>query len=158
MKIGYRTPSVSKSISSRTTGQVTRTVKSTYTPNYGCKGNGYITNPSRACYNKVYHKTTRSCFSRRSSKCGNSVLAIALIPITVISLVITVFYIMNPIIFFSELALYIIGFIVLRNKEKRQLKEERRVEAIIDEIEAKKSNKKIVSVSMSHLDDIEKNL
>ena len=43
-------------------------------------------------------------------------------------------------------------------KEKRQLKEERRVEAIIDEIEAKKSNKKVVSVSMSHLDDIEKNL
>ena len=157
MKTGYRTPSVSNSISSRTTGRVTRTVKSTYVPNYGHKGNGYITNPRRACYNKVYHKTTRSCFSRRSSKGGNP-LAIFAIPFTIACILMTIFYVMNPIVLFSQLALYVIGFIVLRNKQKRQLKEEQRIESIIDEIESKKSNKKVVSVSMSHLDDIEKNL
>ena len=158
MKIGYRTPSVSKSISSRTTGRATRYVKSTYTPNYGRKGNGYITNPSRACYNKVYHKTTRSCFSRNSSKGGNLFSAVLFIPVFIISTVYVLFYVMNPFITFLQIMLYVIGFIVLRSKEKRQLKEEKRVESIIDEIEAKKSNKKVVSVSMSHLDDIEKNL
>lgn len=157
MKIGYRKPSVSKSISSRTTGRVTRTVKSTYVPNYGRKGNGYITNPRRACYNKVYRKTTRSCF-RRSSKGGNLFLAVLFIPVFIISTVYVLFYVMNPFITFLQIMLYVLGFIVLRSKEKRQLKEEQRVEAIIDEIEAKKSNKKVVSVSMSHLDDIEKNL
>ena len=157
MKIGYRKPSVSKSISSRTTGRVTRTVKSTYVPNYGRKGNGYITNPRRACYNKVYHKATRSCF-RRSSKGGNLFLAVLFIPVFIISTVYVLFYVMNPFITFLQIMLYVLGFIVLRSKEKRQLKEEQRVEAIIDEIEAKKSNKKVVSVSMSHLDDIEKNL
>lgn len=157
MKVGYRKPSLSKSVSSRTTGRVTRTVKSTYVPNYGRKGNGYITNPRRACYNKVYHKTTRSCF-RRSSKGGNLFLAVLFIPVFIISTVYVLFYVMNPFITFLQIMLYVLGFIVLRSKEKRQLKEEQRVEAIIDEIEAKKSNKKVVSVSMSHLDDIEKNL
>lgn len=158
MKVGYRTPSVSKSISSRTTGRVTRTVKSTYIPNYGRKGNGYITNPSRACYNKVYHKTTRSCFSRRSSKGGDLFLAILFILGLIASTIYVLFFVLNPFLTFLQIALYVIGFIVLCNKEKRQLKEEQRVESIIDEIESKKSNKKVVSVSMSHLDDIEKNL
>lgn len=58
MKIGMRKPSLKKSISARTTGAVKRKVKSTVNPFYGKKGVGWIKNPKRAAYNKVYRKFT----------------------------------------------------------------------------------------------------
>lgn len=58
MKIGIRTPSLSKSIKARTTGRVKRKIKSSINPFYGKKGVGLITNPKKAVYNKVYNKTT----------------------------------------------------------------------------------------------------
>lgn len=60
MKIGYRTPSLKKSLSAMTTGRAKRAVKSSINPLYGKKGMGYINNPKKAVYNKVYNKTTRS--------------------------------------------------------------------------------------------------
>ena len=54
----FRTPSIKKSISARTTGRAKRAVKSTINPAYGKKGTGVITNPERSAYNKVYKKTT----------------------------------------------------------------------------------------------------
>ena len=60
MKFGLRTPSLKKSISARTTGRVKRTVKKTLVPGYGKKGMGWIRNPKRAAYNKVYNKTSFS--------------------------------------------------------------------------------------------------
>ena len=54
----FRTPSVKKSISARTTGRAKRAVKSAINPVYGKKGTGAITNPQRSVYNKVYKKTT----------------------------------------------------------------------------------------------------
>jgi hypothetical protein len=60
MKIGMRTPSIKKSFKARTTGRVKRTVKRTYKPLYGKKGIGWVKNPKRAAYNKVYHKTSFS--------------------------------------------------------------------------------------------------
>lgn len=58
MKVGFRTPSLKKSISARTTGALKRKVKSSINPLYGKKGMGLITNPKKAVYNKVYKKTT----------------------------------------------------------------------------------------------------
>ena len=58
MKIGLRTPSLKKSISARTSGRLTRSVKKLFIPFYGKKGTGLIKNPKKALYNKVYHKTT----------------------------------------------------------------------------------------------------
>lgn len=58
MKFGFRTPSISRSVSARTRGRVTRTVKRTVVPGYGAKGMGWLRNPRRAAYNKVYKKTT----------------------------------------------------------------------------------------------------
>lgn len=58
MKLGFRTPSPKKSISNRTTGKIKRTVKHSVNPYYGKKGTGWITDPKKAAYNKVYHKTT----------------------------------------------------------------------------------------------------
>lgn len=43
-----------------TTGRAKRAVKSSINPLYGKKGMGYINNPKKAVYNKVYNKTTRS--------------------------------------------------------------------------------------------------
>lgn len=58
MKIGVRTPSLKKSFKARTTGRINRTLKKSINPLYGKKGMGYIKNPEKAIYNKVYHKVT----------------------------------------------------------------------------------------------------
>lgn len=58
MKIGMRKPSIKRSISARTTGKLKRTVNKAVNPLYGQKGMGYINNPKKAVYNKVYNKTT----------------------------------------------------------------------------------------------------
>ena len=60
MKYGTRTPNINKRISARTTGKVTRTMNKAVNPLYGKKGMGFINNPSKAIYNKVYNKTTIS--------------------------------------------------------------------------------------------------
>lgn len=60
MKYGMRKPSIKRSISARTTGRAKRSVKRAINPYYGKKGTGWITNPKKAAYNKIYHKTTFS--------------------------------------------------------------------------------------------------
>lgn len=60
MKFGLRTPSLKKSISARTTGRVKRTIKKTLIPGYGKKGTGWLKNPKKAAYNKIYNKTSFS--------------------------------------------------------------------------------------------------
>ena len=62
MKFGYRTPSFKKSFSARTTGRYKRAAKRAINPYYGRKGMGWINDPKKAAYNKVYHQTTRSVF------------------------------------------------------------------------------------------------
>ena len=57
MKLGFRTPSVKRRISARTTGRLKRSAKSVI-PGYGAKGMGLVKNPKKSLYNKVYHKTT----------------------------------------------------------------------------------------------------
>ena len=58
MKFGIRKPSIKKSIKARTTGKIKRNIKKTVNPFYGKKGMGFINNPKKAIYNKVYNKTT----------------------------------------------------------------------------------------------------
>ena len=58
MKFGMRKPSLKKSIRARTTGKLKRQVKSAVNPLYGKKGMGYIKDPKKAVYNKIYNKTT----------------------------------------------------------------------------------------------------
>lgn len=60
MKFGVRKPSVKKSIKARTTGKAKRAVKRSIDPTYGKKGSGWVKNPKKAAYNKVYNKTTKS--------------------------------------------------------------------------------------------------
>lgn len=62
MKFGVRTPSLKKSIKARTTGRAKRAVKKAVIPGYGKKGVGWIKNPKKAAYNKVYKKTSFSIF------------------------------------------------------------------------------------------------
>ena len=62
----YRKPSFKKSFSAKTTGRMSRTIKSAYTPNYGKKGNGWITDPKKAAYNHVYNRTTQSIYDKSS--------------------------------------------------------------------------------------------
>lgn len=58
MKIGIRTPSLSKTIKAKTTGKLKRSVKKAVVPLYGKKGVGLVTDPKKAVYNKVYKKTS----------------------------------------------------------------------------------------------------
>ena len=58
MKFGMRKPSLKKSIRARTTGKMKRKIKRSISPYYGKKGMGWVRNPKRALYNKVYRKTT----------------------------------------------------------------------------------------------------
>jgi len=62
MKIGLRKPSIKKSISARTTGRLKKEIKGAINPFYGKKGMGWIRDPEKALYNKVYNKTTFSIF------------------------------------------------------------------------------------------------
>lgn len=60
MKFGMRKPSIKKSIKARTTGRAKRKIKKAIVPGYGKKGMGWIKDPKKAAYNKVYKKTTFS--------------------------------------------------------------------------------------------------
>lgn len=60
MKFGLRKPSWKRSFKARTTGKAKRALKRALIPGYGKKGSGWIKNPRKAAYNKIYHKTTFS--------------------------------------------------------------------------------------------------
>jgi hypothetical protein len=60
MKFGFRTPSLKRSLKARTTGSAKRAVKKALIPGYGKKGAGWVKNPKKAAYNKVYNKTSFS--------------------------------------------------------------------------------------------------
>lgn len=60
MKFGVRTPSLKRALKARTTGKAKRAVKKALLPGYGKKGSGWIKNPKKAAYNKVYNKTSFS--------------------------------------------------------------------------------------------------
>ena len=60
MKVGFRKPSLKKSLKARTTAKWKRQAKKAVIPGYGKKGMGWLKNPKKAAYNKVYHKTSFS--------------------------------------------------------------------------------------------------
>lgn len=60
MKYGMRKPSIKRSVKARTTSRIKRSVKKSINPLYGKKGMGWIKNPKRAAYNKIYKKTSFS--------------------------------------------------------------------------------------------------
>ena len=62
MKFGIREPNLKKSIKARTTGKIKRTAKRSINPLYGKKGMGFINNPKKSMYNKIYNKTTINAF------------------------------------------------------------------------------------------------
>lgn len=63
MKYGIRKPSLKKSFKARTTGKAKRKIKKALIPGYGRKGAGWLKNPKKAAYNKVYNKTSVSLVS-----------------------------------------------------------------------------------------------
>jgi len=60
MKFGFRTPSLKKRIAARTS------IKRIVRHQLGFKaprGLGWITNPKKAAYNRIYHRTTSGCLA-----------------------------------------------------------------------------------------------
>ena len=62
MKFGMRKPSLKRSLKARTTGRAKIAVKKALIPGYGKKGMGWLKNPKKAAYNKIYKKTSFSLF------------------------------------------------------------------------------------------------
>nr|WP_027871733.1 hypothetical protein [[Eubacterium] cellulosolvens] len=62
MKFGMRKPSLKRSLKARTTGRAKRAVKKSLIPGYGKKGMGWLKNPKKSAYNKIYKKTSFSLF------------------------------------------------------------------------------------------------
>jgi hypothetical protein len=60
MKFGFRKPSLTKRIAARTS--VKRAIKNSLGLK-APKGWGWLTNPKKAAYNKVYNKTSKGCLS-----------------------------------------------------------------------------------------------
>lgn len=60
MKFGMRKPSIKRSFKAKTTGKLKRKVKKAIIPGYGKKGMGWVKNPKKAAYNKIYNKTSFS--------------------------------------------------------------------------------------------------
>lgn len=60
MKFGLRTPRLKKSLKARTTSRAKRAIKKALIHGYGKKGMGWIKNPKKAAYNKIYRKTSFS--------------------------------------------------------------------------------------------------
>lgn len=77
MKFGVRKPSLKKSIKARTTGKIKRMAKKSINPLYGKKGMGFVNNPKKAMYNKVYNKTSINAFDL--FKKSNNILYIIVI-------------------------------------------------------------------------------
>jgi hypothetical protein len=80
MKFGFRIPSLTKRIAARTS------FKRIIRHNLGFKaprGMGWLTNPKKAAYNRVYNRTSRGCLVTLIGLIG--------IPIFVILLLITIF-------------------------------------------------------------------
>ena len=71
MKIGFRKPNLKKSIKARTTGKVKRAAKRAVNPLYGKKDMGWVNDPKKAAYNKIYNKTTKSVFDNDTSYDNN---------------------------------------------------------------------------------------
>lgn len=68
MKFGFRSPSLKKSFKASTSRSLKRAFKSTFIPAYGRKGMGYVNNPKKALYNKLYSNTTVSVFDSLPSE------------------------------------------------------------------------------------------
>lgn len=83
MKYGIRKPSISKRVSARTTGRINRNIKKAVNPMYGKKGMGWINDPKKALYNKVYNKTTVSvddiakAYNKSSKSAVDGVIGVA---------------------------------------------------------------------------------
>ena len=102
MKIGIRTPSLKKSFKARTTGRAKRAVKRSINPAYGKKGMGWVNDPKKAAYNKVYNKTTVSAkdlVKGKSSKSSVSVIGTAIVFITILLMIMIIVFIAFVLIF-----------------------------------------------------------
>ena len=83
MKVGMRKPSLKKSFSARTTGRIKREIKKSINPLYNKKGMGWVNDPEKSVYNKVYNKTTFSVIDDNLI-----VVGIVLITIAILALII----------------------------------------------------------------------
>lgn len=76
MKIGFRIPSLTKRIAARTS------VKRVIRHNMGLKaprGMGWLTNPKKAAYNRMYNRTTRGCLLKLIGLMGIPLLFVAML-------------------------------------------------------------------------------
>ena len=107
MKVGVRKPNLKKSISARTTGRAKRAVKRSINPLYGKKEMGYINNPKKAVYNKIYNKTTVGVNDIIKDSTNNSKVETGEFILSIFQLIFAIF----QIIFWGAIVIGILYFI-----------------------------------------------
>lgn len=146
MKIGVRTPSLSKSLKARTTSKLKRQVKRAVLPTYGQKGTGIIKNPKRAIYNKVYNKITVDALGsikKGKSQKQNQVINTPIdkkihpasswyFPVGLLAFCTLLYFFTNPTIGFILLCLTIILYIV--NIKNNPFKTKKDIQEALDKI------------------------
>ncbi|NQI44007.1 hypothetical protein HO607_03140 [Streptococcus suis] len=126
MKIGYRKPSVKKSLSARTTGRAKRAIKSSVNPVYGKKGMGLLNDPKKAVYNKVYNKTSYNVFDAEKSNsnfgCSYAIVITVIFILLLLHSMIDYFLSFGEL--FSKIPFYFLGlaillFVIIKIMQKR---------------------------------------
>lgn len=136
MKFGPRKPNFKKRVKARTTGRMKRSVKRSVNPLYGKKGMGWVNNPKKAAYNKIYNKTTFDAFpsSSRKRKTTQARAKIALDAQTIesekyepsgtvgcigcLGVILFISSFFNPILFALSIPMFIFSFKKMDNEEK----------------------------------------
>lgn len=146
MKIGVRTPSLSKSLKARTTSKLKRQVKRAVLPTYGQKGTGIIKNPKRAIYNKIYNQTTVDALgsikkgkSQKQNQAINTPVDKKIhpasswyFPVGLLAFCTLLYFFTNPTIGFILLCLTIILYIV--NIKNNPFKTKKDIQEALDKI------------------------
>lgn len=120
MKLGIRKPNIKKSIKARTTGKVKRMAKKAINPLYGKKGMGYINNPKKAIYNKIYNKISFNAFNIfKKSNNAFFTIFIALPAFCVLMVVQLLFYCYKYIFLGIKWVIEKIVNLIKKNKEEK---------------------------------------
>lgn len=80
MKFGFRRPSLKKRISARSSVRAIRHPLGLKAP----RGWGWLTNPRKAAYNRVYNRTTRGCLVLVMAAGATTISPLALLTIWLI--------------------------------------------------------------------------
>ncbi len=129
MKFGPRRPNYKKRLKAQTTGKMKRKIKKSVNPLYGKKGMGWVNDPKKAAYNKVYNKTTFDAVPSISNSQSTSSLSVGCLTILLLFVSIAI-----PPLFIISLPLVVYNY-TKQKKETEKNKYHQLLAAKLSELE-----------------------